>query len=50
LADAAAVVADGHAGLPERVAEALLALLPPDSPAETPAQGRLAGPMDENEG
>jgi 3-deoxy-D-manno-octulosonic-acid transferase len=44
LADAAAVVADGHAGLPERVAEALLALLPPDPPAETPAQGRSAGP------
>ncbi|WP_372623186.1 3-deoxy-D-manno-octulosonic acid transferase [Falsiroseomonas sp.] len=43
LAEAAATVADGHAGLPGRVAEALLGLLPPDGPAETPL-GRRAGP------
>jgi hypothetical protein len=30
LADAAAAVADGHAGLPDRVAEALMGLLPPE--------------------
>ncbi|HEV7265924.1 MAG TPA: glycosyltransferase N-terminal domain-containing protein [Falsiroseomonas sp.] len=45
LADAAAAVADGHAGLPDRVAEALLGLLPPDDPAETPLQGRRAGSL-----
>lgn len=49
LADAAAAVADGHAGLPERVAEALLGLLPPDDPAETPPKGRVAG-LEQNEG
>jgi 3-deoxy-D-manno-octulosonic-acid transferase len=49
LADAAAAAADGHPGLPERVAEALLGLLPPDDPAETPPQGRRAGPWT-NEG
>ncbi|WP_137179512.1 3-deoxy-D-manno-octulosonic acid transferase [Roseomonas sp. AR75] len=44
LADAAAAVADGHADLPERVATALLGLMPPpDPPAETPAEGRRSG-------
>jgi 3-deoxy-D-manno-octulosonic-acid transferase len=44
LADAAAAVADGRADLPERVAGALLGLLPPpDPPAETPAEGRRTG-------
>jgi 3-deoxy-D-manno-octulosonic-acid transferase len=49
LADAAAAVANGHAGLPERLAEALLGLLPPDDPAETLLQGRVVGPRT-NEG
>jgi 3-deoxy-D-manno-octulosonic-acid transferase len=43
-ADAAAAVANGRADLPERVATALLGLLPPpDPPAETPAEGRRTG-------
>ena len=36
LGEAAAAVADSHAGLPDRVAEALLALLPPDGSEEAP--------------
>jgi 3-deoxy-D-manno-octulosonic-acid transferase len=36
LANAAAAVADSHAGLPDRVAEALLALMPPGEPAAAP--------------
>jgi 3-deoxy-D-manno-octulosonic-acid transferase len=44
MAEAAAAVAEGRADLPERMAEALLGLLPPpDPPAETPAQGRRSG-------
>jgi 3-deoxy-D-manno-octulosonic-acid transferase len=44
LAEAAAAVADLDAGLPARVAEALLGLLPPADPAEPPASGGTAGP------
>lgn len=40
MADAAAAVADGHAGLPERVAEALIGLLPSALP--TPGGTRLS--------
>jgi 3-deoxy-D-manno-octulosonic-acid transferase len=44
LADAAAAVAEGRADLPDRLATALLGLLPPPDPlAETPAEGRRAG-------
>ncbi|PWS38407.1 3-deoxy-D-manno-octulosonic acid transferase [Falsiroseomonas bella] len=44
IAEAAAAVAEGRADLPERLAEALLGLLPPpDPPAETPAEGRRTG-------
>jgi 3-deoxy-D-manno-octulosonic-acid transferase len=39
LADAAAAVADSHAGLPDRVAAALLALMPPAQLAEAPRDG-----------
>jgi 3-deoxy-D-manno-octulosonic-acid transferase len=39
LAEAAAAVADLDAGLPERVAEALLGLMPPGAPASGPAAG-----------
>jgi 3-deoxy-D-manno-octulosonic-acid transferase len=42
LAEAAATVVEGHADLPGRVAEALIAMLPPPSLAETPVQGRPA--------
>uniref|UniRef100_UPI0038CBF609 3-deoxy-D-manno-octulosonic acid transferase n=1 Tax=Falsiroseomonas oryzae TaxID=2766473 RepID=UPI0038CBF609 len=49
LAEAAAAVADGNAGLPGQAAEALLGLLPPYAPAETPAEGRRAG-QGTNEG
>jgi 3-deoxy-D-manno-octulosonic-acid transferase len=37
MADAAAAVAESRADLPERVASALLGLLPPATPARTPA-------------
>ncbi len=40
MALAAAAVADRHAGLPDRVAEALLGLLPPEVPVGLPAAGR----------
>ncbi len=43
MADAAAAVADAHAGLPGRVAEALMGLMPPAGPAEAPPDGRGAG-------
>jgi 3-deoxy-D-manno-octulosonic-acid transferase len=39
LAEAAAMVADAHAGLPDRVAEALLGLLPPSSGTASPRFG-----------
>jgi 3-deoxy-D-manno-octulosonic-acid transferase len=45
LADAAAAVADGQAGLPDRVAEALLGLLPPEAPAAESPPGHRAGPL-----
>ncbi|WP_368416322.1 3-deoxy-D-manno-octulosonic acid transferase [Falsiroseomonas sp.] len=44
LAMAAASVAQGQAGLPERLAGALLELLEPASPAKTRPQGPVMGP------
>jgi 3-deoxy-D-manno-octulosonic-acid transferase len=44
LARAAASVAQGHAGLPGRLAGALLGLLKPALPAEVQPQGAVTGP------
>lgn len=45
LTGAAAAVADLQAGLPDRVAGALLGLLPPGQPADATGPRRLAGPV-----
>jgi 3-deoxy-D-manno-octulosonic-acid transferase len=44
MTEAAAPVAQGQVGLPDRLAEALLDLLRPDRPAETVRDGRSTGP------